>query len=105
MSDKVHQIDIVKNPAKEMGFKTEYTFVLKDKWKSTIDTEQEQADYDNITKFLLRYQKNGRENALKYLAQNHDKIVDETWKSIFDQASHLKTFKHIGKCKELFFPE
>lgn len=103
LSGKEHQIDIVKNPAKEMGFNTQYTFVLKNKWKSVIDTEKEQIDHDNIVKFMDIYQQNGRDAALKHLKDNRWKGVDDTWMKIFDEVSHLKTFKSIKKYKDQIF--
>jgi hypothetical protein len=103
LSGKEHQIDVVKNPAKEMGFDTQYTLVLKDKWQSIIDTTKEQQDHDNIVEFMNIYQQGGRDAALMHLKENRWKGVDDTWKKIFDETSHLKTFKSIKKYKDLMF--
>ncbi len=70
-----HQIDIV-HTMKEIPFKVEYTFVVKDKWKSTIDTEKEQLEHDDLVKFFSRYQEHGRESALEYLAENRDRSTE-----------------------------
>lgn len=103
VSDQVRQIDVVHSVAKEMGFTTQYTFVLKDKWKSVVDTKEEQMNYNNIIEFFRLYQEDGRENAIKYLSRNRDKRVDEAWMAIFDRVACLRTFQSIGKYKQVFF--
>lgn len=100
---QVRQIDVVHSVAKKMGFRTQYTFVLKDKWKSVVDTKEEQLNYNNIVEFFRRYQESGREEAIKYLSRNRDESVDETWMAIFDRVACLRTFQSIGKCKKIFF--
>lgn len=103
LDGKKYQIDIVKKLAKEMGFSMEHTLVLKDKWQSSIDTAKEQQDHDTIIEFMNIYGQHGRDAALVYLKENRWKKVDDTWKRIFDEASHLKTFKSIKKYKDVMF--
>lgn len=103
LDEKEYQIDVVKNPLKVMGFGTEYTLVLKPKWQSLIDTEEEQLDHDNIVEFMKIYHETGRDVALEYLKDKRCKDMDGTWMKIFDEASHLKTFKSIKKYKNVMF--
>lgn len=99
--DKVRQLDVVRTPSKEMGFRTQYTFVLNNKWKSVMDTE-ELSDHDSITEFFKRYQKDGYKEAINHLSAHRDRSVDGTWISIFDHIAHLKTFRSAKNCKSVF---
>lgn len=77
LDGKEYQIDVVKSSAKEMGFGTAYTLVLKPKWQSVIDTK-EQSDHDNIVEFMNIYTQDGRGAALSHLKENRWKDVDDT---------------------------
>lgn len=106
INTKTHQIDMVPNPAKEMGIRIQYTLILNDKWGSIIDTDEEQADHDAVIKAYNYYQENGYKKTLLYLSKHAFTDKDEViarWNALFKDIRPLKTFSTINKYKKLLF--
>jgi hypothetical protein len=95
-----HQIDVTGRAPELKDMTIEYTLSLRDKWKSLIDTDEEQKDYDEVTKTFAIYQTHGTRKALVYLANrlNHA----ERWKIIVRQLCTLPTFRTIKRHTKIF---
>lgn len=100
INDDVRQIDITHNPLKEIGRNMQYSRSLNDKWKSLIDIDKEQDDYDNIIEFYSLYETKGVENALAYIANKMEH--KHQWKVIINHLSTLPTFTTIKNHTKIF---
>jgi hypothetical protein len=103
LSGKKRLVDIMDNPATKAGIAVQYVSVLKDKWRSVVETDEQQLDRDKITDLMKIYRQSGYNAALKHVRDNRCKEFDEAWIKIFDEASHLKTFKSIKKYEYMLF--